>query len=464
MTPPPPRSHRTPPHDVEAEESLLGAMLLSKDAVSLALERRVRAEDFHTPAHRSVFTAITALYDEGGAIDPVTVADVLARAGQLETVGGRPALLRLQAQTPASANAQHYATIVAELALLRGMIGVASEIAEIAYGAPEDVHEALDHAEALVFEIADHQVPNTLSSASTVMAETLDEINALYTDPDAGRGLGTGFIDLDHLLLGLQPSTLNIVAARPAMGKSALALAVAAHASIDARRPVLFFSLEMGRVELGKRLLSLRAEIDARKTQTGRIAEADWLRIAQATAEISAAPLHIDDNPHCTVMEMRAKARRLKSRIGDLGLVVVDYLQLMTPSTLRKAENRQVEVAEISRQLKILARELECPVLALAQLNRQVEYRADKRPMLADLRESGSLEQDADVVLFLYRDEVYDPDSADAGTAEVVVAKHRSGPTGVIRLAYLPDTGPRFANLAVPPAPAAVPPTQSTVF
>jgi len=249
------------------------------------------------------------------------------------------------------------------------------------------------------------------------------------------------------MLLGLQPSNLLVVAARPGCGKTAFALGAAANVAMSARRPVMFFSMEMGTLELTKRLLSGESRVELRKLQTGKIREDEWTRLSHAVGRLAETPLLIDDNPHCTVMEMRAKARRTKARYGDLGLVVLDYLQLMSPSTTRRADNRQVEVADISRGLKILARELDCPVIALSQLNRQLEYRQDKRPMLADLRESGSLEQDADVVVFLYRDEIYNPESDQRGTAEIIVAKHRNGPTGVTRLAFL-DHFTKFANMA----------------
>jgi replicative DNA helicase len=282
---------------------------------------------------------------------------------------------------------------------------------------------------------------------SDALQETLDQLEQLYGSSGEVTGVPTGYLDLDDLLLGLQPSNLVVLAARPGCGKTAFALGAAANVAMAMRRPVLFFSMEMGTLELTKRMLAAEARVDARKLQTGKIPEGDWTRISHAVGRLAEAPLFIDDNPHCTVMEMRAKARRTKARHGDLALVVVDYLQLMTPSTSRRTENRQVEVAEISRGLKILARELECPVVALSQLNRQLEYRADKRPMLADLRESGSLEQDADVVVFLYRDEIYNPESDQRGTAEVIVAKHRNGPTGVTRLAFL-DFLAKFENMA----------------
>jgi replicative DNA helicase len=278
------------------------------------------------------------------------------------------------------------------------------------------------------------------------VSETIDQLSNMYEGPEgAVTGSPTGYTDLDELLLGFQNSTLLIVAARPGMGKTSFALGAAANVAIVTKRPVIFFSMEMGTVELTKRLLASEARVEARKLQTGRLNDADWTRLNTAMSHLGESPLYIDDNPHCTVMEMRAKARRIKARHGDLGLIVVDYLQLM--STPGRPESRQVEVADLSRGLKILARELDCPVVALAQLNRQLEYRQDKRPMLADLRESGSIEQDADVVMFIYRDESYNTETDQRGTAEIIVAKHRNGPTGNVRLAFL-DHFTKFSNMA----------------
>ena len=438
---------RVPPHNLEAEESLLGSMLLSRDAISAATEARVEVSDFYKPAHGHIYEAVMSLYSQGEPVDPVTVADELRRADLLDALGGRQALLRLQASTPASANATHYAKIVNELALLRRLIAVAGDIAEMGYDDSDDVATTLDRAEALVFEVAERRVSESMIEISDALQTTLDQLEALYGSAGDITGVETGYADLDHLLLGMQPSNLIVLAARPAAGKTAFALGAAANVAMTARRPVMFFSMEMGTLELTKRLLAAEARVNARSLQTGNIPENDWASLSHAVGRLAQAPLYIDDNPHCTVMEMRAKARRTKARYGDLGLVVVDYLQLMTPSTSRRSENRQVEVAEISRGLKILARELECPVMALSQLNRQLEYRQDKRPMLADLRESGSLEQDADVVVFLYRDEIYNPESDQRGTAEIIVAKHRNGPTGVTRLAFL-DRFTKFANMA----------------
>ena len=440
-------SGRVPPHNLEAEESLLGAMLLSRDAISVATETRVETSDFYKPAHAHIYDAILALYALGEPVDPVTVAEELRRVDLIDALGGRATLLRLQAQTPASANAVHYAKIVNELALLRRLIAVAGDIAEMGYTDTGEVIETLDRAESLVFEVAQHRVTDSMTNVHDALQMTLDQLESLFGTDGEITGARTGYTELDNMLLGLQPSNLIVVAARPGAGKTAFALGAAASVAMTARRPVMFFSMEMGVLELTKRLLAAEARVDLRRLQTGNIPTDDWTRLSHGVGRLGEAPLFIDDNPHCTVMEMRAKARRVKARNGDLGLIVVDYLQLMTPSTSRRSENRQVEVAEISRGLKILARELDCPVMALSQLNRQLEYRQDKRPMLADLRESGSLEQDADVVMFLYRDDMYNPNSEDRGMAEVIVSKHRNGPTGVTKLSFASNFTP-FADMA----------------
>jgi replicative DNA helicase len=321
---------------------------------------------------------------------------------------------------------------------------VAGEIAEIGYGLPDDVPAAIDGAEALVFEVAQRRVTDSMAPIRELLERHLDHIEALYERNQEITGVPTGFVDLDKQLAGLQPSNLVIVGARPGMGKTSFALGLAAHAALEASEPVLLFSLEMSHRELTQRLLCSEARVDATRMRNGRLLEADWPKISHAVGRLAEAQIFIDDNPRLTVMEIRAKARRLKSREG-LGMIVVDYLQLMTGRA--DSENRQVEVSEISRGLKILARELEVHVVALSQLSRTLESRADKRPILADLRESGSLEQDADVVIFLYRDELYNRESPDRGTAEVIVAKHRNGPTGVTQLAFL-DHYTRFANMA----------------
>jgi replicative DNA helicase len=435
---------RVPPHNLQAEESLLGAMLLSKDAIAAATEA-CSADDFYKPAYGHIFEAIQSLYGHGEPADPVTVADELRRADLLDAIGGPAVLTDLQGSTPAIGNAGHYAHIVEEHALLRRLIGVAGEIAELGYSVPDDVEAAVDSAEAMVFEVAQRRVTDSMSDLRGLLSASLDRLGLLYERGDSITGTATGYHDLDERMSGLQPSALYIVGARPGAGKTSFALGMAAHAAVTSNLPVLFFSLEMSHDEVTQRLLSSEAKVEATRLRNGRLQDADWNKISHAIGRLSEAPLYIDDNPNMTVMEMRAKARRLKSRLGGLSLIVVDYLQLMTGR--RSAENRQVEVSEISRGLKILARELEVPVVACSQLSRQLEMRADKRPMLSDLRESGSLEQDADVVMFIYRDELYNAESPDRGVAEVIVAKHRSGPTGTERLAFV-DRYTHFANMA----------------
>lgn len=437
-------STRVPPHNLDAERSLLGAMLLSRDAIAAAMEV-CQADHFYKPAHAHVFDAINALYNLGEPSDPITVADELSRAGVLDMVGGLPSLVELQTDTPATSNAAHYAKIIEEHAILRRMIWVAGEIAELGYSVPDDVAAAIDRAETLVFDVAERRVTDSLNPLSELLAASMDRLEQLYERGESITGVPTGYLDLDERLYGLQPNALVIVGARPAMGKTAFALGMASHAAVVARVPTLVFSLEMSCDEITNRLLVSEARVDASRMRNGRLIESDWSKISNAIGRLGDAPLYIDDNPNITVMEIRAKARRLKARSGGLGLIIVDYLQLMSGGS--NPENRQLEVSAISRGLKILARELEVPVVALSQLSRQLESRSDKRPTLADLRESGSLEQDADVVMFLYRDEMYNPESADKGMAEVIVAKHRNGPTGKVKMVFH-DHHTRFANMA----------------
>lgn len=438
---------RTTPHNLDAEQSLLGAMLLSRAAIDTAAETGLTPDSFYKPAHGHIYEAITSLSAQGEPVDPVTVAEELRRADLLDAIGGPATLIALQAGTPATTSASRYARIIEEHALLRAMIGAATEITELGYSLPDDVPKALDHAEHLMFQVAEHRQTDTTSRIHDLLAQTIDVLEARYTNNHQITGTPTGYTDLDDLTAGLQPGALTVIGARPGMGKTSFALGIAHHAATN-QQPVLFFSMEMSRVELTQRLLCADARVDSTKVRNGQLSDADWTRISKSVGTLSNAPLWIDDNPHVTTMEIRSKARRLTQQAGQLGLVIIDYIQLMSGSGPR-AESRQIEVAEISRNLKILARELNCPVVALAQLNRGLEQRADKRPMLADLRESGSLEQDADIVCFLYRDEMYNPDTPDRGTAEVLVAKHRSGPTGLIRLAFL-DQYTKFANMARP--------------
>jgi replicative DNA helicase len=421
-------------------------MMLSAEAIAAAAGT-VTASDFYKPGHGHVYDAIHTLYAGGQPADSVTVADELRRAGLLDAIGGPGVLAQIMSSTPATTNADRYARIVEEYALLRRLIGVAGEIAELGYSVPEDVSKALDRAESLVYDVNERRVTDTTQKLSSLLSDNLDRLEALYEWGDAITGTPTGYLDLDHLLSGLQPSSLVVVGARPAMGKTSFALGMAAHAALEATNPspVLFFSLEMSNLELSQRLLCAEARVDSTKVRNGQLQPDDWQKISRAMGRLAEAPIWIDDNPNLTIMEIRAKARRLKSQIGSLGMIVIDYLQLMTGRS--NAENRQVEVSELSRGLKILARELETPVVALSQLSRGLEMRADKRPMLADLRESGSIEQDSDVVMFIFREEIYDPKPENSGQAEIIVAKHRSGPTGVVDLAFLPQFT-RFANMA----------------
>jgi len=423
---------------------VLGAMLLSRDAIAAAMEI-CGPEDFYKTSHGYIFEAVTSLFSRGEPADWVTVTEELRRRELLEAIGDPSVFVSLQANTPSIGNAEYYARIVEELALLRRLVAVAGEITELGYSVPEDVSGVLDRAESLVFGVAQRRVVDTMTPLRDLLGQSLDHLEQLFSRGEAVTGLATGYTDLDEQLAGLQPSNLIVVGARPAMGKTSFALGMVAHAGVKMGQPVLLFSLEMSHLELTQRLLCSEARVDATRMRTGKLREADWPKIGHAISRMSEAPIFIDDNPNLTVMDIRARARRLKSREG-LGLVVVDYLQLMTGR--HGAENRQVEVSEISRGLKILARELEVPVVALSQLSRGLEMRQDKRPMLADLRESGSIEQDADVVLFLYRDELYNPESSESqGTAEVIVAKHRNGPTGVTRLAFIGHHA-RFDNMA----------------
>ena len=409
---------RVPPHNLNAEESLLGALLLSRDVVDQIGELGVMVDHFYKPSHQHIYKAIRGLMATGQPVDAVTVADELRRDGLLDEIGGAQTLLELQNATPAVSNASRYAKIVQDTALLRKLIGVASEIAEIAYLEPDDVTKALDEAETKVFEVAEERVTDSTRSLSDLLPLAMDKLQETFERGDTITGTATGFHDLDEIMSGLQPSTLNIIGARPAMGKTSLGLGIAAYVAQTARRPVLIFSLEMGHTELTQRILSSEAEVDSQKLRTGRLVEADWTKIGKAINRLD-VPLYLDDNPRVTVLEIRAKARRMKDRHGGLALIVIDYLQLMSGGT--SAENRQLEVSEISRGLKILARELEVPIIALSQLSRNLESRGDKRPMLSDLRESGCLTADTRLVRADTNAEVTLGELVDSGETGVPV-------------------------------------------
>lgn len=437
-------SSRVPPHNIEAEESLLGAMLLSQEAVAAAItDVRLSAADFYKPTHGHIYDAIVSLHSRGDAIDAVTVADELKRAGLHEQVGGVPALLSLEAHTPATTNAGRYARIIADHAVLYRMIGVAGEIAEMAYELPDDVPAAVDRAEGMIFGLTDLGRARKAETIGAGLEGWMDRLEDRF-EHGTPAGIPTGWPDIDELLLGLHAGQLVTVAARPAMGKSSWAASLAVNVARTSR-PVLFVSVEMGLAELQDRFVASTARINLQQLRQAKLNERDWPRLSNAIGLLHEIPLYIEDDPLATPMSIRGSARRIAARHNDLGLIVVDYLQLLTTTT--RAENRQVEVADLSRSLKKLALELGVPVVALAQLNRGVETRKDKRPMLADLRESGAIENDSDVVAFLFREEYYDPHTPDRGLAEFIVAKQRNGPTDTVRLAYDARYG-SWANLA----------------
>ena len=439
----PRRFDRVPPHSLDAEVSVLGAALLSRTAASDAVEL-LSPDDFYRDAHRVVFEAVTALTTAGEPIDTVTVTDHLARHDRLDEVGGPAALHDLTVATPTAANAAYYARIVRDKALLRRLIDAGTDVARMGYEAADDAEKVVDRAESVIYEVAQKRTTSDYAALGELLNDSFDQIERLAEQGSEVTGLPTGFDDLDRLTAGLQPQNLVIVAARPAMGKSSLCLGIAEYVAIELRRSAIVFSLEMSKLEIVNRLLSSQARIDSSRLRTGRLDDTDWRKLGDALGRLSDAPLYIDDTPSISLVEIRAKCRRLKQKHG-LDLVIVDYLQLM--QSPRRIESRQQEVAEMSRGLKMLAKELDVPVMALSQLSRQPESRTDKRPQLADLRESGSIEQDADLVGFIYRDEVYDDDSPDKGIAELIISKHRNGATGIVKLAFLAHLT-KFANLA----------------
>jgi replicative DNA helicase len=435
-----------PPQNLEAEESVLGAMMLSPGAIA-AVSEVLDAGDFYRESHGRIYRAALQLYGKNEPVDAITLTNELEQRGELDAVGGRVRLYELARLVPATANARHYAEIVRETATLRGLIRAGGEIAQLGWEREGEPTELVARAEQLVFELGERRAQGDLVLFKDTLVETFQRISHLYESGAEVTGLPTGFKDLDRITAGLQPANLIILAARPSMGKSAFALEIANHVSVDANRPVAFFSLEMSRQEVAQRLICSRGKVDAHAIRTGRLAKDDWPRLAQACGKLEAAPLYVDDTPALSLLELRARAQTLKRRQPDLSLLVVDYLQLMT--TGRGEESRLQEVSAISRGLKEIAKDLDLPVVALSQLSRAVEQRHDKRPVLSDLRESGSIEQDADLVMFLYRDEYYERDEADdskKGIAEVIVAKHRNGPIGSFNVAFISRYA-KFASL-----------------
>jgi replicative DNA helicase len=434
---------RTPPQDLEAEQSVLGGMLLSKDAIADVVEA-LRGGDFYKPAHQTIYEAILDLYGRGEPADAITLSAELTKRGELGRVGGAPYLHTLISSVPTAANAGYYARIVSERAILRRLVEAGTRITQMGYADTGEVDEVVDRAQAEIYAVTERRSSEDYAPLAEIMEGTLDEIEAIGSRGGTMVGVPTGFTDLDGLTNGLHPGQLVVVAARPGLGKSTLALDFARAASIKSGLTSVIFSLEMTRNEITMRLLSAEARVGLHHMRTGSLGDDDWTKLARKMSEVASAPLFIDDSPNMTMMEIRAKCRRLKQR-HDLKLVVVDYLQLM--SSGKRVESRQQEVAEFSRALKLLAKELEVPVVALSQLNRGPEQRTDKKPMLSDLRESGSIEQDSDMVILLHREDAYERESPRAGEADFIVAKHRNGPTATITVAFQGHYS-RFVDMA----------------
>ena len=436
---------RQPPSDMAAEQSVLGSMLLSKDAIADVVEH-LRPEDFYRPAHQTVCEAILDLYSRGEPADPVTVSAVLDRNGELKRVGGAPYLVTLTQIVPTAANASYYAKIVAEKAILRRLVAAGTRIVQYGYAGADgqDVAEVVDRAQAEVYDVTDKRTAEDYQPLESLLQPAIDELDAIATRGGISRGVPTGFAELDDLMCGFHPGAMITVAARPGVGKSTFALDVMRSCSIKHALGSVIFSLEMSRTEIVMRLLSAEAKVKLADMRSGRMSDDDWTRMARRMSEINDAPLFVDDSPNLTMMEIRAKARRLKQR-HDIRLIVVDYLQLMTSG--KKVESRQQEVSEFSRQLKLLAKELDVAVVAVSQLNRGPEQRADKRPILSDLRESGAIEQDSDAVILINRPDAFDRDDPRGGEADLILAKHRNGPTATITVAHQLHMS-RFVDMA----------------
>ncbi|HEX9880212.1 MAG TPA: replicative DNA helicase [Candidatus Binatia bacterium] len=436
---------RVPPQNLEAESSILGGILLDNEAIDRVLEI-LTPEAFYREAHRKVFRAMLELSERSEPVDVITLGDYLKAKGELEAVGGSAFLVSLANAVPTAANIAHYARIVREKAILRHLITAATGIATRGLEDRGNVDEFLDEAEKAIFDISEKRIKTSFVMLGDMMKDSIKLVEKLYERKEMVTGVPTGYKDLDKLTAGLQPSDLIVVAGRPSMGKTALSLNIAANAALTSGLGVAIFSLEMAKEQLGLRMLCSEARVDHSKVRSGYLAEREFPALVIAAGKLAEAPVYIDDTPAISVLELRAKSRRLvRDRDKKIGLIVVDYLQLMRG--MNPTQNREQEISEISRSLKALAKELAVPVIAVSQLNRRVEERSDKRPMMADLRESGAIEQDADVIAFIYRDEVYNKNSADRGKAEIIVAKQRNGPTDTIRLAFFNEFT-RFEDLS----------------
>ena len=423
---------KVPPSNEEAEKSTLGSMLLDREAIPTAVEN-LAAEDFYWSKHEIIYRAICQLFDQGEPVDLVTLSEELREKDKLEDVGGASYITSLVNSVPTAANIKHYAEIVEEKSILRGLIHTANQISKLGYKDEGDVDNLLDQAESLIFEVSEKRSVKEFSGIKDILMDTFDDLEELHENQEDVTGVPTGFRDLDKMTSGFQESDLVIIAARPSMGKTALALNIAQYAAVEEDTSVAIFSLEMAKSQLVQRMLCSEAQVNSHRLRTGQLRDTDWRRLSQAAGRLGEADIFIDDTPGITAMEMRAKARRIKAEHG-LDLILIDYLQLMQGSG--SAESRQQEVSKISRSLKGLGRELNVPVVSLSQLSRAVEQRNNKRPQLSDLRASGSIEQDADVVAFIYRDEYYNPDTEKKGITEIIVGKQRNGPVGTVELAF----------------------------
>lgn len=431
------------PQSLEAEMSVLGAMMMDKDAICKAVET-LSEDAFYKTTHRKIYSAILDLFERNEPVDLVTLTNELKKKGELSNIGGAIYLTTILNSVPTSANVEYYIRIVNEKALIRGLISAATEITSLAYQPVEDVPQLLDRAEQLIFNIVQRKISREFVHIGDMLHDSFEMIEELYAKKTYVTGIPTGFIELDIITSGFHPSDLIIIAGRPSMGKSSLALNIAQHVGSREKVPVGIFSLEMSKEQLVYRMLCAEARVDAHKLKTGYLGEADWPRLTTAAGVLAESPIYIDDTPAIPILEIRAKARRLKAKY-NVGLIIVDYLQLVQGKI--QIDNRQQEISEISRSLKSLARELNIPIIALSQLSREVEKRGDKKPQLSDLRESGAIEQDADLVTFVYREDYYKPTPENEGIAEIIIGKQRNGPVGSVRLAFVKKYT-RFENLA----------------
>jgi len=444
---------KVPPHSVEAEQSILGGLLIDNKAID-RIAGQVSASDFYRNDHRIIFTHISKLIDNNDPADIVTVAESLEQNAELTKVGGVAYLGLVADNTPTASNISGYAKIVRERSIMRNLVEVGSDIVESAFSPQgKDAQQLLDESESKIFQIADAGASEKLGfiDIKELLPKAAQRIDDLYQldDPNGVTGVPTGYADLDQKTAGLQPGDLIIIAGRPSMGKTSLALNIAEHVGMEAGLPVAIFSMEMGAAQLTMRLLGSVGKLDQHKMRIGQLEDEDWPKLTNALGVLNEAPIFIDEGSALNSYEVRARARRLHRQQGKLGLIVIDYIQLMSAANEQSTENRATEVSEISRSLKALAKELNVPVVALSQLNRSVESRPDKRPMMSDLRESGAIEQDADVIMFIYRDEVYNPETAEKGVAEIILPKQRNGPTGTVKLTFLGQYT-RFENYANP--------------